>query len=179
MAEPEALLRAGHVVELGFIQTALEPIGYSSEINDPTDTTLVPELVVLLGDDDEGRIRSLRIGFVPEADELTSTKLLHFYSPLPFTAAEGVGIDNLRAAVAIVNEHVAIGAFGVHNDASLYFRYLLAGGRGRFFDDDMVVEIVAFIDFHQEHFGDYLDGVCAGEVSVAVLADVIARAEAE
>ena len=46
-------------------------------------------------------------------------------------------------------------------------------------DDDMIGELVSFVDFHQEHFGDYLEGVIEDEVSVLVLDRVLGLQDSE
>lgn len=174
MADPAAAERAGFVAELGFAESAAQARGYATTLIDAGGQT-APELVITLSTDADGRARMLRASFVPVGDDMEHTKFLQLWVPLPFTIGADASLADVREAAAIVNEHVAIGRFGVHDDATVYFRYILAAPKHSMLDDEMVGEVIVFCDYHQEHFGDYLEGVCDGEISLLVLADVINR----
>jgi hypothetical protein len=176
MAELEAATRAAHIAELAFAQSAVEDNGYTADaIDDGPDS--IPELVITLDADEDGRERTMHLSFMPTDDDLDHSKILQIWSALPFTAGEDCPLADLQRAVAIVNEHVGVGRFGVQEDGTLYFRFDLAAPKHTLLDDDMLAEIVALADFHQEHFSDYLEGVCDGEISVLVLDAVITQAE--
>jgi hypothetical protein len=165
------LQRAQAVVELGVVEVGIAALGYETAITEGSGET-VPELVVELGADEQDRPRRLHMSYVPTEGGMEHVSLLQFHAPLPFpTPSEKLG--ELRTAVAIVNEHIGLGRFGMHNDGGLYFNYVLAAPRFTMTDDDMIGELVQFVDFHQEHFGDYLEGVAEDEVSVLVLDRII------
>lgn len=174
MSAIDAADRAGYLVELQLVTPAVDALGYTSTTIS-SDGDANPELIVSLSTDEDGRQRTLRISFIPVGDNVSHTKFVQMWSPLPFTAGAATTRHELLEAVAIVNEHVALGRFGLQDDGTLYFRYILAVPRSEMLDDDMFGEIVAFCDYHQEFFGDYLEGVCEGEISVLVLANVISR----
>ena len=171
------LQRAQAVAELGVVEVGISSRGYETTLLEGTGSD-VPELVVELGNDELDRARRLHMSYVPTDGGLEHTSLLQLHSPLPF-AAGPEKLTEIRTAIAIVNEHIGIGRFGVHADGGLYFTYALAVPRLTMIDDDMIGELVSFVDFHQEHFGDYLEGVIEDEVSVLVLDRVLGLQDSE
>jgi hypothetical protein len=169
--------RAAQVAELGFAEAVARANGYDTSLVDDDDPHDIPELIVALDPDEEDRPRSLHLSFVQTDEQLEHTKVLQLWSPLPFAAGEDCNLADLRLAVAIVNEHVGLGHFGVQADGTLYFRHDIVAPKHQLLDDDMLAEVVALADFHQIHFSDYLEGVCDGEISVLVLDEVITRSE--
>ncbi len=174
MPDLSPLARAKHVAELGFLEIALRSSGRDElAVLEPEATDELPSLVVGLGIDDEERPRVLHVRIIPLGeDEADATRFVEMYVPLPFEVPDDRTPD-IRHALSIVNEHLAIGHFGLQSDGRLYYRYVLATPLLQMIDDEMFVEVVAFVDFHQDHFADYLEGVCADEISVFVLDDVI------
>jgi hypothetical protein len=174
MPDLSPLTRAKHVAELGFLELALRNAGRDDvEVVEPDAADELPSLVVDLGPDDEGRPRTLHVRIIPlDEDEATATRFVEMFVPLPFDVDDDRTAD-LRQALGIVNEHLAVGHFGLRGDGLLYYRYVLATPLLQMIDDEMFVEVVAFVDFHQDHFADYLEGVCVDEVSLLVLDDVI------
>jgi hypothetical protein len=173
VSEPDDLPVASHRATLTFIQTAAETAGYTTSLADPGGDE--PTLIVLFDADEEQRQRSLRMTFVPAAGELDATELIQLFSPLPFAASPAMLAD-IRQAVAIVNEYCGLGGFGVQTDGTPYFRYTLAVARHPSIDDAMITEVIQFVEFHQEHFGDFLEGVADGAIAIEVLDAVIAAA---
>lgn len=171
----DELTRAGWVVELGFAEDAATRLGYATRWVDTGQPNSLPELVIEFGDDATGRSRGVHASFIPDGGEMESTKFLLLDSPLPFTVPSESRVE-IRQAIAIVNEHVALGRFGLRADGAIYFRYVLAVPKFSSLDNDMLGEVLAFVEFHQENFGDYLEGVVSGAVSVLVLDAVIAQA---
>ncbi|MGH8973814.1 MAG: hypothetical protein ACRD0C_11505 [Acidimicrobiia bacterium] len=157
--------------KLSQVQAALESSGTPIRLEEPASAKAVPTLVVDLGADDGGRPRNLLINLMPVEDEVDATDFLQYLVPLPFDGAKQ--LDEVRLAVTIVNNFVAIGHFGVTGDGGLFYRYVLATPSGEAVDPGMTIELVQFITYHQEHYADYLEGVCQGEISVLVLEDVL------
>ena len=165
----EAIERARQVAELGFAAGAIGARGYATTALE----SAVPELVVHLDDDGEGRPRALHLRFVSLAGGLAHTKLLQIWAALPFTVPPNRA-DAVRAATSIVTLHAAIGSFGIDGDGRVHYRYVLAAPAHELLDDDMLGEIVALADFHQHHFGDFVEGVSTGETEIASLDRLIA-----
>lgn len=174
MPELSSLIRAQHVAELGFLEVALQRSGRADLelVANPADGA-PPNLVVPFGNDDMDRPRDLHVTFIPlDAEEADASRFVELYVPLPLHV-EADRVELLQRAVAMVNEHTAIGRFGLSRKGDLYFRYVLAAPISGLIDDDMFIELVAFVEFHQDHFTDYLEGVLDDQVSIAVLHDVI------
>ena len=178
MPELSPLIRAQHVAELGFLQVALQRSGRDDLqlVEHPADGA-PPHLVVSFGNDEVDRPRDLHVTFVPlEADDddggAVASRYIELFVPLPLPVApEQVVL--LQRAIAMVNEHLAIGRFGLSRESKLYYRYVLAAPAAGLIDDEMFVEVVAFVEFHQDHFTDYLEGVLDDEISLDVLHAVI------
>lgn len=174
MPDLSPLNRAKHIAELGFLENALRASGRDeTDLVEPEAADELPTLLISLGDDDEHRPRVLHVRIIPlDEEESDATRFVELYVPLPFEVPDEK-LSELREALSIVNEHLAIGHFGLMRDGSLYYRYVLATPLVQMIDDEVFVELVAFVDFHQDHFADYLEGVVADEISLLVLDEVI------
>lgn len=174
MPDLSPLNRAKHAAELTFLERALQRSGRDElELVEPEAADELPTLLVGLGADDENRPRVLHVRIIPlDEDESDATRFVELYVPLPFEVPEAK-VSEVREALSVVNEHLAIGHFGLMRDGSLYYRYVLATPLVQMIDEEVFVEVVAFVDFHQEHFADYLEGVIEDEISLLVLDDVI------
>lgn len=174
MPDLSPLVRAQHVAELSILKLALERSGRDdlSLVEQPTDGS-PPHLVVPFGNDDMDRPRDLHVTFIPlDADEADSSRFVELFVPLPLEVSAD-RVDDLQRAIAMVNEHLALGRFGLSRDAHPYFRYVLTSPVSGLIDGEMFVELVAFVEFHQDHFTDYLEGVVEGVIDLHVLHAVI------
>ena len=167
---------ADQATELERLSTALRAADHDTRVLDPSDEVPLPTLLVALGVDEAERDRTLAISLLPFADDdLDATALMQFYVLLPFELVAATRNDVL-AATAHINAAMAIGHFAARGD-ELYYRYVLAADKGAPVDGALVVELVQLIDFHQQHFGDYLEGILTDELSLQVLPEVIAEAD--
>jgi len=176
MNNAPAELTARHEAQLTIMAAALRHEGREMRLVEANDDNPVPTLLVALGADEEARDRTLAMSLMPFGDEgLAATDLLQFYVQLPFDLTADTRTD-VMAATADVNAAMAVGHFAVRK-SELFYRYVMATPNNGTVDDELLVELVNLIDFHQEHFGDYLEGVATGEIAVQVLAEVIAQSE--
>lgn len=167
---------AVHATELERLSTALGSVDYDTRVLHASDDIPLPTLLVALGVDEEERDRTLAISILPFGhDDLDATALLQFYVLLPFELVDATRTDVL-AATAHVNAAMAIGHFAARGD-ELYYRYVHASAKDEQDGSEMIVELVQLIDFHQQHFGDYLEGILTDELSLQVLPEVIDAAD--
>lgn len=167
---------AEQATELERLSTALRAADYDTRVLHRSDDIPLPTLLVALGVDDDGRDRTMAISVLPFADDdLDATALMQFYVLLPFELVDATRNDVL-AATAHVNAAMAIGHFAARGD-ELYYRYVLAADKDGQINAALIVELVQLIDFHQQHFGDYLEGILTDELSLQVLPEVIAEAD--
>ena len=174
MPELSPLLQAQYVAELGFLEVALQRSGRDELqlVEHPADGS-PPHLIVSFGNDELDRPRDLHVTFIPlDVEEADASRFTELFVPLPLTVAPEQVVP-IQRAIAMVNEHLAIGRFGLSRDSKLYFRYVLASPVAGLIDDEMFVEVVAFVEFHQDHFTDYLEGVLDDEIHLDVLHAVI------
>jgi hypothetical protein len=167
------LIHLEHAAELSTLAGALEAAGFATHLLERGDGLELTTLMVAFGKDDEDRDRAAAISIMPfSADQLAATQFTQFYMPMPFKVGDARA--EVAQAASIVNVAMAVGHFAVRDD-ELFYRYMLASPRGASLDPDMVAELVTMLQFHQEHFGDYLEGVNDGEIDLSVLPDVIAQ----
>lgn len=165
-------LEARYSAELELFAAALRD-DYPVRVVEAGDELPVPTMLVDLGADEDGRDRTMAVGFLPLGDdELPSTQLLQFYVRLPFDVADDQRDEVLQAA-SLLNAAIAIGHFAVR-DGEAYYRYVLAAPAGDVVDGGMLGDLVPLLHFHQLHFGDHLEGVATEEVAVQALPRLLA-----
>ncbi len=165
------LERVKSIAELGLMEAPLHEAGRHVSL-DEDQARLVIEL-----DDDEGRARRLTIAMVPFGEPGESAlRMIRFDVTFPFTADDDTK-DDVALAIPVISAELAIGGFAADADGSLHLRYTLAADAVSLVADEALVELVELLDFQQERFGDYLEGVCTGDVAVEVLPQVISAAE--
>ena len=179
MVELPSLIRERIRAKLAAVRLALEQAGFTTTMFDAMGDRPVPTLVVNLDPDEEKRPRALEVNLMPLGpDEADATDFLQFYLRLPFRPGEG-NVAEVQQAATVVNNHLAVGHFGVNARGEIFFRYVLATPLGGMPDPGLLKELVAFLAYSQLHFGDYLEGVCEDEISLLVLEDVIHEGERE
>ncbi|MEX0868836.1 MAG: hypothetical protein WD011_04110 [Nitriliruptoraceae bacterium] len=146
--------------------------GYTTRLVEPNDDLPVPTLLVAFDADDEGRERTLGISFMPFEDgQFVATEFVQFYVRLPFEVPAERRTE-VQAAATIVTASLAIGHFALRGD-ELYYRYVLASPSGGVVDGNLLAELVQLLDFHQDRFADYLEGVVTDNISLRVLPQVL------
>lgn len=150
---------------------------YPTRVVEHSDELPVPTLLVSFDRDEEDRDRIAAVSFLPlPEDELPSTQLLQVYVRLPFGVPDDQRREVLEAAT-LVNAAMAIGHFAVRGD-EIYYRYVLAAPSDRTIDGDLLADLLPLLEFHQQHFGDYLEGVAEGEVATQALPRLLAADQA-
>ncbi len=176
MNDAPAELSARHEAQLAIMAAALGHAGRETRLLETDEENPVATLLVALGADEQERDRTLAMTLLPFGDgSLAATDLLQFYVQLPFELTASTRTDAM-AATAHVNAAMAIGHFEVRR-CEVCYRYVLANSNNGTVDAGLLVELVDLVEFHQEHFGDYLEGVATGAIAVQVLAEVIAQSE--
>jgi hypothetical protein len=179
VAEIPTVVRERMRAKLAQLAVALNRADYTTTMFEPTPDRPAPTLVVTLDPDEKKRPRELNVNLMPLGPgEADATDFLQFYVQFPFSAGEAQ-LATAQQAATIVNNHLAVGHFGVNAGGDVFFRYVLATPQSGTLDPELLKELMAFLDFTQQRFGDYLEGVCAEEISVLVLDETIQAAEAE
>jgi hypothetical protein len=124
--------------------------------------------------DELGRERPMWISTHAIQHELgpSSSLLASFVVDLPYSP-EPDRLDEVYRATAIINSHRPVGHFEVKPDGALSFRYALVVGIEQLPDAQVLLDLIALLTQQQFTFGDYLEGVCEGEVSVYILDEVL------
>lgn len=169
----DELTQLENAAQLGTLQAALTAKGISSQLIDPNEQLPVATLMIDVGPDDEERQRILAASIMPLGDDdLEHTQLVQFYAQMPFEIDDD-SLGVVQKACAIINPSLAVGHFGMQQ-GQLFFRYVMAMPSDRSFDVDMTIELIALLAFHQEHFGDFFEGLVDDEITLSVLPDLLA-----
>ena len=144
---------------------ALKADGLAVELTNPT------TLVVSVGLDDKARERSLGVVVLPAVSG--APPFVKLVSVLPTSVTEDQ-VPDLLAAINEVNIAAALGAFVLEAGRQLEFRYLLAVPETGV--DSLLTWLAPFIGWEALHFGDYLEGVLDGAISLLVLPQLLLEA---
>lgn len=169
------LVHAQHRAELSLVAGGLSG-SYPTEILDPSDALPLTTLIVDLGPDGDDRQRTMSVNVMP-LEDFDAVTFLQFFVPMPFEVP-AAQVVNAGYAAAKVNAAMALGHFAVSDSGEVYFRYMQAFSSSTTADPAASAQIVMMLDFHQETFGDVVQGVAEGEIDVAVVDQVIAAVTA-
>ena len=169
------LVHAQHRAELSLVAGGLSG-SYPTEILDPSDALPLTTLIVDLGPDGDDRQRTMSVNVMP-LEDFDAVTFLQFFVPMPFEVP-AAQVVNAGYAAAKVNAAMALGHFAVSDSGEVYFRYMQAFSSSTTADPAASAQIVTMLDFHQETFGDVVQGVAEGEIDVAVVDQVIAAVTA-
>lgn len=169
------LVHAQHRAELSLVAGGLSG-SYPTEILDPSDALPLTTLIVDLGPDGDDRQRTMSVNVMP-LEDFDAVTFLQFFVPMPFEVP-AAQVVNAGYAAAKVNAAMALGHFAVSDSGEVYFRYMQAFSSSTAADPAASAQIVTMLDFHQETFGDVVQGVADGEIDVAVVDQVIAAVTA-
>lgn len=103
--------------------------------------------------------------------------LLMFSTSYPFAAPADAIADVVRAAHE-TTQYLVLGHFEVDDDASVHLRFSTVVDADDPPSPSVLANIVGLLDHQQLHFGDYLEMICAGKVSIDLYADLVAEGEA-
>lgn len=173
MDDMSELIALEHAAQLGILGDALAATGHESQLIEPHGELPVTTLMVALGKDDDDRDRTLAVSIMPLGSDLAETQLVQFYVPMPFSIDDD-SMGSVQRAVAIVNAAMAVGHFAV-SGSELIYRYVLAMPNSESFNIAMTSELIGLLAFHQEHFGDYFEGIIDDEITLSMLPDLLAE----
>ena len=103
--------------------------------------------------------------------------LLMFSTSYPFEApADSIG-DIVRAAHE-TTQYLVLGHFEVDDDGSVHLRYSTVVDADAPPSPVLLANVVGLLDHQQQHFGDYLEAICTGKVTLDLYAELVAEGEA-
>ena len=154
--------------DLTALAAALDALGYpATHVGDD-------ELQIHLTGDGVEQDRPTAVRWVSLAE---GVHLLMFSSSYPFDApADSIG-DVIRAAHE-TTQYLVLGHFEVDDDGSVHLRYSTVVDADDPPSPAVLANVVGLLDHQQQHFGDYLESVCTGEVTIDLYAELVAAGEA-
>ena len=162
-------LRPMLVAELALVESTIRDLGYDTRL-DP-DAEPVPALAADLGDDGSGGHPALMVT-LHQADLFADQAELHVDVLLPFDV-DPDRREDVATAIDIVNRSTSVGTYQL-GGATIGLHHAVTVDSGSSLPDDVVQDAVRAVVDEHERFSDYLEGVADDEISVLVLADLIA-----
>lgn len=152
--------------------TLQDLIDHATALGFPIETSLDDRFVSTVSGDVDAPRRPVEV--IWQVSPETQAAFLSFSVTLPWVASD---LTTALAAASIVNRELVFGTFQVAEDGRIGYRH------GQVFDAEGTVTLSQFsaliqlVDYQQLHFGDYLEGPCAGRVSVEQLPRLIQLGE--
>jgi hypothetical protein len=161
------------MTDLGDISEALSRLGYEVSPGAADD-----ELELLLSGDEPGQTRATAVRLPqPSRSDSAPAHLLMFSTSYPF-GANRQNLSDVRLAAAECTQYLILGHFEVDDDGSLHLRYSTLFVDTAPPSDDELHQVVGLLDFQQQHFGDYLERICSGAITIDLFADLVSNGEA-
>jgi hypothetical protein len=158
---------------LGDISDALRRVGYAV-----TPAVADDELELQLSGDEPGQTRATAVRLAqPSRPDSAPSHLLMFSTSYPFGATEQ-NLSDVRLAAAECTQYLILGHFEVDDDGSLHLRYSTLFEDAAPPSDAVLEQVVGLLDFQQQHFGDYLERICSGAITIDLFADLVSNGEA-
>ena len=162
------------MTDLGDIAAALGRLGYDVTPAAHADD----ELELQLSGDEPGQTRATAVRLTaPARPAATPVHLLMFSTSYRF-GATNENLSDIRLAAAECTQYLVLGHFEVDDDGSLHLRYSTLVEDAVPPSDAVLSQIVGLLDFQQQHFGDYLERISSGSVTIDLFAALVATGEA-
>lgn len=154
--------------DLTALAAALGALGYpATDVDDD-------ELQILFAGDGAEPDRPTAVRWV---DLSEGPHLLMFSTSYPFDAPADSIADIVRAAHE-TTQYLVLGHFEVDDDGSVHLRYSTVVDADDPPTPVVLANVVGLLDHQQQHFGDYLEAICTGKVTIDLYADLVAEGEA-
>jgi hypothetical protein len=162
------------MTDLGDIAAALGRLGYDAAPAVHADD----ELELQLSGDEPGQTRATAVRLTaPSRPAAVPLHLLMLSTSYPFGATKE-NLSDVRLAAAECTQYLVLGHFEVDDDGSLHLRYSTLVDDAAPPADAVLEQIVGLLDFQQQHFGDYLERICSGAITIDLFPDLVANGEA-
>lgn len=162
------------MTDLATIGDALRRLGY-----DVTPAAADDELELQLSGDEPGQTRAtaVRLAEPSRRPDTSPSHLLMLSTSYPFGASKAA-LSDVRLAAAECTQYLVLGHFEVDDDGSVHLRYSALFEDSAPVSDGVLAQIVGLLDYQQQHFGDYLERICSGAITIDLFAELVAAGEA-
>jgi len=158
--------RAYAFIELSALHEPLSEIGYRVEVDDPSATLRIER-------PGAGAESTLNIGLEPSpADDI---RLVSCDAVYRYETAEGA-VAEVTAALPIITRHMPVGHLALDLDGRVHARWTIATDSRQSLDDEHIITSIVMFDLLQQHFGDYVEEVCNGDIPAALVEQLMRQA---
>ncbi|GBG06044.1 YbjN domain-containing protein [Paenibacillus agaridevorans] len=156
---------AKQLAELGGLQIAFEKEGFQTRLLERSESIRLHVLVMMLGEDDQGRDRTMNLNFqpLPESD-IEWIRLLQLHTILPFRVAPAQRSAVERVLIG-ANAMVPLGGFGLDEDGEVYARYVYTVPSSQTISPDELLEVISIFHYMLVLFEERIGQVAAGELT--------------
>jgi hypothetical protein len=155
--------RAYAFIELSSLEAPLSALGYTVVTDEPTATLRLARPAI-------GSDSVYSVGLKPSPAE--DIRLVACDAHYRFELADGVQGD-LANSLAIINRYLPVGHCEQDPDGTIHARWTIPTDSRLGLDQELVITSIVLFDLLQQHFGDYLEEVCNGEIDSSLLEAVI------
>jgi hypothetical protein len=155
-----------HLKDLGQLEKILKEADISCKLIKSSETIPLNMLRVPMDADDKKRPRSFTCSFIPmDEEDLETSSLLQFYSELPLTT-DPDRTGDLREFLMACNIIQPIGHFGMQDETTVYFRYVLVIKQSNKMDEDLIIETLMLFEYAINAYQDEIEDVATGAVGL-------------
>lgn len=158
--------RAQAFVELSRLEPVFAELGYEVAMNEATATMQIDRPAV-----ESDALFS--IGLLPSPAD--GIRLVECDAAYRFGIAEGVDADMYRS-LSIITQAMPVGHLDLAADGRVHARWAIATDAAAVLDQDLIVTSIVMFDLLQQHFGDYVEGVCEGDIVSQILPELMRQA---
>jgi hypothetical protein len=162
----DEMMAAQHQAELSFLEDVLREMGYDRvHLYERSEELPYPTLAVGIDPDAAGREQSMALTFYP-TEELESVMLLQYYIQLPFEL-EPAGLERVATLLPYINRRLVLGHFGIaEEERAVHYRYVQALQSDELITREQVVDVVKLVTFSPHLFGEIVEKVGTGAMSL-------------
>ncbi len=158
--------RAEAFIELSGLQDPLEARGYTVTVDESTATLDVGRPAVQA---------AAKVNILLSQHPAHGVRLLALDAAYPF-AVEASAMQDLPTSLSIINNYLPTGHVRLDDDGSVHASWTLSSDADEPIGNAATIESIVAFDQMQQHFGDYVEGVCSGDIPAPILDELIQQA---
>jgi len=151
-----------YLASLQRLQQVLKEMGYESRILEKTDFIPIHSLLCGIEQDYKNRNRYVHFSYIPMPEDWDDNMLLQFYITLPLEI-KIENVDTLKALLIEMNNHTAIGQFGINNDGAVCFRHVQVSTKAEPLTEAVFQSTLEIFVFMVDGYEDTIEAVATGQ----------------
>lgn len=160
-------MQSRHLAELGFLEDIFNEMGYATHLVEKSNQIPYHTLLADVEADAMGQPRQMAMTYYPVSeDEVEFTLLLQYFLEMPFTI-QPEQFCATAELLSYINSKVVLGHFGItEGKARVHFRYVQALPNNEIVSKEAVSDVIILVNFTPLLFGDVLEQIAKGQISL-------------